>query len=337
MFLFDIIKSQILGASDVTNNEKIVIAVAADDNWKEGLGLGNQFMTLALAYSFAQKIHGAKLLIFHNLKCKNENEFKDVTKRCFGLHRFGVHFPLIQDLGQFLQRYNKEQIKVIEEFKELDQPSEHFEKHKIFLIKLIFKKEVTSYFDKHNFAFKNMFVYLPKLTKEAKEIITEIQNTESVAVHVRRGDFVKFGWDLPLSFHVVAAYIIFSKKPNVQYYVFSDDIKYVQNYFASIQNIQKDLSEYNLSKNQIQIFQKKLLAVNYVTEKVKHSLEEFHLMSSCKHNIIPRSTYSWWAAYLNKNPNKIVIFPKIRAHERFDENFPDSPPSEKWLKYDTHK
>lgn len=127
------------------------------------------------------------------------------------------------------------------------------------------------------------------LSTKNKEISTILTNNNSVAIHIRRGDYLQqpdiFGV-CTTEYYAKAISYIQSRINNTQLVFFSDDIEWVNK---------------NLHYNNA-------LYVNWNTGN--NSWQDMYLMSICKHNIIANSSFSWWGAWLNNNENKIVIAPQ---------------------------
>jgi len=108
---------------------------------------------------------------------------------------------------------------------------------------------------------------------------------DSVSVHVRRGDYVNQPGHHPVQtvdYYYKALEIVGAKKV----FIFSDDITWCR------ENIE------------IEGFDLQFM-------DIKNPYISMYLMSRCENNIIANSSFSWWAAWLNKNPNKSVIGPKL--------------------------
>jgi hypothetical protein len=114
----------------------------------------------------------------------------------------------------------------------------------------------------------------------------------SVSLHIRRGDYItdpeanaKIG-TLPLSYYERAVRLLREKVANPSFYVFSDDLDWVKD---------------NL---------KLPGAVTYMDiDNGSKDYIELELMSHCRYNIIANSSFSWWGAFLNRSPDKLVIAP----------------------------
>lgn len=113
----------------------------------------------------------------------------------------------------------------------------------------------------------------------------------AVAIHIRRGDYAKnplvakeFG-PCSLNYYEHALAKINATVASPTYFVFSDDLPWVKE---------------NLSLPASSVF---------VDDKTLRDVDELILMSLCRHNIIANSSFSWWSAWLNQNPSKIVIAP----------------------------
>jgi len=133
-----------------------------------------------------------------------------------------------------------------------------------------------------DFTFKN------QLNEKNLQVADAIARTSAVSVHVRRGDYVNhsvLGGVCDTEYYRKAIDHINSKVPDATYFIFSDDIAWCKEHLG-IENC------------------------HYIDwNKEKESYIDMQLMSLCKHNIIANSSFSWWGAWLNSNPEKIVIAP----------------------------
>ncbi len=126
-----------------------------------------------------------------------------------------------------------------------------------------------------------------------KEFADKIANCNSVSLHIRRGDYVqkKRYQDMfahcSLDYYRHAVDYIAEHCQNPTIFVFSDDINWAR------ENLKLPYECVYVSHN-----------------SGKNSYEDMRLMSLCDHNIIANSSFSWWGAWLNKNPYKIVIAPQ---------------------------
>lgn len=130
------------------------------------------------------------------------------------------------------------------------------------------------------------------LTKVASEWEEKILSADCpVSLHIRLGDYLSPIWRtgsamlLPLDYFDKCIAELKKDLPSFTLFVFSDDMKWAK------ENLKFDFP-------------------TYFVEDCEHAYEEMHLMSLCKHNIIPMSSFAWWGAWLNKNPDKKVFIPE---------------------------
>lgn len=126
-----------------------------------------------------------------------------------------------------------------------------------------------------------------------QKMISRIKNCDSISIHIRHGDYVydektnKYHGVCNLDYYLKAVASVAKKVKKPYFFMFSDDIKWVK------QNLHLEFP---------------CVYVDHNTGKKDY--EDLRLMSACKHHIIANSSFSWWGAWLNQNPDKIVIAPK---------------------------
>jgi len=145
------------------------------------------------------------------------------------------------------------------------------------------------------------------------ELAEQIESCEAVSLHIRRGDYIsdpktnEVHGVCGLDYYLCCVEKLTATVGNPHFFVFSDEPEWARDN----------------------------LGLHYPTTIVAHNgadknYEDMRLMSQCKHHIIANSSFSWWGAWLNPRPGKLVYAPQQWfAHDKW--GFQDIVPTE-WLR-----
>ena len=270
-------------------------------------GLGNQMFQYALGRSLSSEldtelrldIRGLNTLLggvtsrSYELKNLNIKNPKKLITQSSGLMAYDMLSPLsrfinLSKMGYFRERsfaYD-ESIRTIKDGAYLDG---HWQTEKYFIdIREKLKEDF----------------HCPIVDRENSEYKNKILASNSVGIHVRRGDYVTNASAnlhhgvCGLDYYKKSYDYISEKFSAPRYFIFSDDPEWVRAKFKFIKN-------------------KEIICHN----KGEDSFWDMQLMKLCKHNIIANSTFSWWGAWLNDSKEKIIIAPRVWfADEKIETN-----------------
>jgi len=262
-------------------------------------GLWNQMFQYALAYSLSQKYTEPILYDGHSV-LENRFFFANWTFRQYELDVFGIakdyYKPSVIEshiihpkFYEYLNRlwYNGRYIRelwggLVTEFPPNAYLDGWFQSYRYFEW---YEKKLQEIFEvKTPVSEKNQY-YLDLIKQYASNVIS---------IHVRRGDYVSLSganrWHgvCSLEYYENAIKEMIQSIENPVFFIFSDDIVW--------------------SREHLQF--PWWIEVHYIDHNGSQWHEDLRLMYSCHHHITANSSFSWWWAYLGRNPEKRVIAPK---------------------------
>jgi len=288
-------------------------------------GLGNQMFQYACGKVVAKNLNTElKFDISHITDRTPRNNF---TYRDYELGVFNIkdEIATIEEVRQFIPDLwnSKEYIKQLYKLKRLfNGKSLYLEKSKftynkdIELVKdntfLYGYFQTERYFENHRNELLQDFMLKDQIDKINSSLINQLKSENSVSIHIRRGDYINSPFEILdiQDYYKKAIELIQERVETPSFYIFTNDYLWTEENFSSF-DIKKTIVKFN--KNDL-------------------SYLDMILMSNCKHNICANSSFSWWGAWLNTNPDKIVLAPeKWFKNSNYIESTSDLIPSE-WVK-----
>lgn len=265
-------------------------------------GLGNQMFQYALYVSLKN----------HGINCQpNASLYRDIKihqgyelQKVFGISDVKQSSPKLTRLWyQALQKYH---------------PSSLVCKDAV----IVYQNKVYTTKAKYYFGFWMNEAYFKDYEDQIRRVFTfqniddrnlvmaaQMRKENSVSLHIRRGDYLKnpiYHVCTETYYRKAIEYLMDSMDAPI-FYVFSDNPEWCEEFMQS--------------------FHVKYSVVNH--NKGENSFKDMYLMTQCRHNIMANSTFSWWGAWLNDKPDKIVIAPSPwwTSNDK-------SPVCDNWVKID---
>ena len=270
-------------------------------------GLGNQMFQYALYIALNEK--GKNIILdtslYNYVKMHNGYELE----RCFGLKKSKVK---VTKWGTF-------KLRALLKFK----PKSMMYNDKLYYDEQVFETNCNylngtwqseKYFKQFETKVRQAFEFKVMDAKN-QTLAKQISSANSVSLHIRRGDYVGNSRHdgVCMEEYYLKAITRLSREigndKDIKFYVFSDD-KVFANQFINKLKLNAKLIDFN---------------------KNLDSYKDMFLMSQCKHNIIANSSFSWWGAWINNYPNKIVVAPKKWFGAGNENNYKDIVP-DSWVK-----
>lgn len=269
-------------------------------------GFGNQLFQYAFGYSMARQLSETLVLdisFFDHFKRTNPYNLRE-----YNLDKLSVEFDGIVNSPdrywkyKFAARYNYTVIKKLLGFENLIiEDIDTCRDYQESVVSAVERESVlygfwqnTGYFHKYISDLRRMFRPSYIVSGEVQKTIHDLERCESVGVHIRRGDFVNLGWAKGEDYYMNAIKAMRSMLHEPIFYIVSDDPEWCRRTFRDTTDM-------------------KVLDVSGPNKDI----DEFFILSECKHQIISESTFGWWAAYLNDNENKRIAIPSDAVGEIF--------------------
>lgn len=135
-------------------------------------------------------------------------------------------------------------------------------------------------------------------SSQVQAYLQKITDTQSVSLHIRRGDYLTpenqalFGGICTEAYYREAMRRMREQYPGCQFFLFTNDKEWARDRFSGGEAGKEAAGD--------------VIVVDLPRDSDQ---EEFALMSRCKHHILANSSFSWWASYLNPNPAKTILAP----------------------------